>query len=191
MGGSASSLVFDYNTIRKDLEKTKTDEELLHLIVNEPFKFKLASALIYLGIIVFLVHNEETNSIERLALSDTIFAEGTKRMSTKKFEDIIIPADNHTNVIAKTIRTGEPHTTTDWKYLFLPALSAEDARFNQSGGGISFSAVYPIKTQKINGAMIFSYYQFPDRIGENQKSFMLNYTKVICDILNRQTTLPI
>ena len=100
-------------------------------------------------------------------------------VSYVKFEEIKIPADYHNgNIIAKAIQTGKPQDTTDWKFLFEPALTPEQARINQASAGIAYSAVYPF-TARGGGAMIFSYYQYASEIGEPQRKFMSEYIKLV------------
>src|SRR5207253_8708356 len=63
-------------------------------------------------------------------------ADGAVKMSEKPFADIKIPLAHKRNIIAKAIASGEPQMTADWELLFVPALSAQAARYNQAGAGI-------------------------------------------------------
>lgn len=116
--------------------------------------------------------------IDRVALSDTDLARSTTRVSVVPFEEIKIPLEHPENIIATAIRTGEPQDTIDWKFLFEPALTPEQARINQASAGIAYSAVYPLK---FNGgaAMIFSYFQYASEIGNEQRNFMEMYSKLV------------
>jgi hypothetical protein len=159
---------------------------LYKAIVNTPFTDELGAAKLFLGIVVLLLINEKTQTIDRIALSDTRLAKGTLKMSVKPFRAIKIPIDYYENVIAEALHTGQPQATSDWRYLFEPALSAEEARFNQAGGGIGYSAVYPFTNGAPAGALIFSYYQFADLIKEPHHSFMSNYTELVSSVLHSQ-----
>lgn len=143
-------------------------------IVNTPFADKLTTTQLGLGIVVLLLKNEATNTIDRIALSDTFHAEGAVNMSAKPFKEIKIPSDNPDNIIAKAIRSSRPHHTTDWKDLFTPALSVVDARFNQAGAGIECSYVYPLEYDS-GAALIFSYFVEPAKISDAHKRFMKVY----------------
>jgi len=121
--------------------------------------------------------------IERVALSDTELAKGAATMSVKRFEDIQIPLDCAENSIVKALQTGKPQSTVDWKYLFVPALTAKEARLNQAGGAIAYSAVYPLPGVGDGAALIFSYYQYPDKIGDDQARFMECYSKIVAERL--------
>jgi hypothetical protein len=151
------------------------DQQLFHQIVNAPFTYRVETAFLFLGIVVLLLINEETGMIDRVALSETELARNTTDVSYVPFNEIKIPVDDTQNIVAKAVQTGEAQDTTDWKYLFTPALTAEQARINQASGGIAYSAVWPLKARS-GGAMIFSYYQYQGEIGVMQHEFMQHYS---------------
>jgi hypothetical protein len=174
----------NYKELRKLLSAAKTEEDLAHTIVNAPMEhFKVEAAFLFLGIIVLLTVNKKQGTIDRIALSDTALAAATKQVSAKRFEDIKIPLEYQKNIIAAAIQTNEPQDTTDWRFLFEPALTKEEARINQANAGIAYSAVYPLQGLKDGGALIFSYFQYPENIGKSQKKFMEKYTKLVSDTL--------
>lgn len=172
-----------YEGLHQKLARTGTKQELYRTIVDSPFEHKVEAALLHLGIVVLLLVDPETGLINRIALSNTELAKGTTDISIKRFEDIKIPVDYPDNIIAKAIRTGKPQLTTDWKYLFAPALTPEEARFNQAGGAIACSAVYPLLGVPHGGAMIFSYYQYPEKLGSEQRKFMKSYSGAVAAAL--------
>jgi hypothetical protein len=168
----------DYNSLQQQLARATAPPDVYSAIVDTPFNFKVDMARLHLGIIVLLLLNKATGMIDRVALSNTELAKGTTDISVKRFEDIKIPADHHENFIAKAIRTQRPQLTTDWYYLFTPALNAEESRFNQAGGGIACSAIYPL-IEGVQGALIFSYFQYPEKLGSYQRQFMKTYTAIV------------
>jgi hypothetical protein len=109
-------------------------------------------------------------------------ARRTTEVSAKPFNEIKIDLDEPENIIAAAIRTNEMHDTTDWNFLFKPALTAQEARINQANAGIAYSAVYPF-TARDGGALIFSYFQYKDMVGEQQRQFMKAYTTIVNDAL--------
>ena len=131
---------------------------------------------------MLLLVNKKTGTIDRIALSQTELAKGTTDVSVKRFEDIKIPVGYDANIIAKAIKTGEPQDTGDWQYLFTPALSPDEARLNQASGGIGYSAVYPIHARD-GGALIFSYYQYPQDITSSHHEFMKMYSQLATEAL--------
>jgi hypothetical protein len=153
------------------------------VIVNSPFKYRMETVRMGLGIVVLLLCNKTDKQIHRVALSQTELAKGTTQISLKKFEDIKIPMGYAENIIAQAITTREPHMTTDWRYLFAPALAPEQARLNQAGGGIACSFVYPMFFGDDDGAMIFSYFKEPDGIGESERNFMADYAGLVAERL--------
>jgi hypothetical protein len=165
------------------LKRCDTDKDLFDAIVNAPFtSLKVETAFLFLGIIVLLLVDKASGTINRIALSNTELAKATTDVSVKKFEEIKIPLGYEKNLIAKVIKTGKPFMTSDWKYLFAPALKPAEARVNQANAGIALSAVYPLSVRD-GGAMIFSYFQYPEQIGSAQKSFMEKYTAVVSQYL--------
>lgn len=154
-------------------------EQLAATIVNAPFAYRAEMVALGIGIIVFLVANKETGQINRIALSRTELAEGTVRISQKRFEEIIVPLDYKENIISQAIHTNKPQMTDDWQYLFAPALSPEQARLNQAGGGIACSYVYPLKFDGGGGALIFSLYKFADKVGKAERDFMSGYSHAV------------
>jgi hypothetical protein len=173
-----ASTGFDYHKLAAELSAAGTDSDLFETIVNAPFSHPLPAALIFLGIIVFLQVDKAAGTINRITLSKTEQARQTTDVSVVPFHEIKIPLDYHENVIADAIASGTPSDTTDWKFLFNPALAASEARINQANAGFAYSAVYPLKSRD-GGALIFSYYQYQHEIGDKQTGFMKTYTELV------------
>ena len=134
---------------------------------------------------LLLVDAKNKKVIRRIALSQTDFAERTLDVSVIPFEKIKIRLNDQQNIISAAIREGTMQDTTDWKYLFTPALSPENARINQANAGIAYSAVYPF-TAGNGGALIFSFYQYKDLIDDVQKDFMKKYTNFVNEHLSER-----
>jgi len=183
MKSSVTSQGINYDELRRILAEAHDNADLFRLIVNAPLAYKIETTLLSLGIIVLLLVNKKTGTVDRIAISENDLARRTKHRSVKKFEEIRIPIGHRDNIIAKAIETGLPQSTTDWQYLFTPELSAEDARFNQIEGGIGYSAVYPLPGARDGGALIFSYFQYPEKIHQPQEEFMDTYSKIVADRL--------
>jgi len=175
---------FSFKELKQGLKTVKNKRDLYDKIVNLPFQYKIESALLFLGTIVLLLVNEDTKTIDRVSLSNTPFAKGSQRRSSKRFEDIKIPINHTRNIITLVVKSGKPQQTTDWKYLFVPELTAQEARLNQASSGIGFSAVYPLKTKR-GGALIFSFFQYADKIDEKHHEFMRQYSSIVEDSLNQ------
>ncbi|GAC1386916.1 MAG: hypothetical protein NVS1B7_6700 [Candidatus Saccharimonadales bacterium] len=172
---------------RKYLDEATSIDKLYQAIVNTPFIDELEAAHMFLGIVVLLLVDTQSQTINRVALSDTRLAKNTLKMTVKPFNDIKIPLGYHDNIIAEAIASGSPVGTTDWRYLFEPILTPEEARFNQAGGGIGYSAVHPILLDALQGALIFSYYQYPEQLQSTQKDFMQHYTSLVSEYLASQS----
>ncbi|MDB5163450.1 MAG: hypothetical protein JWS12_67 [Candidatus Saccharibacteria bacterium] len=183
MDGSVTLKLDDYLTALGELLKAATGEKkFFRAIVNAPFENKLASANLSLGIVVFLLVNKHDQTIDRIALSDTEPAQNAVTISEKRFEEIKIPLQHKSNSITEAIASGKPQITADWKYLFIPEMSPQAARFNQANAGIGYSVVYPLQARN-GGALIFSYYQEPTKITAKHWEFMKNYSQLVSSLL--------
>lgn len=157
-----------------------TDEkDLYETIVNAPFHNPVFTTSIDLGVVVLLLVNKQTKTIDRIALSNTPQAHGAVKMSEKPFNTIKIPVGYKGNIIAESIATGTHHHTSDWQFLFAPALSMQAARFNQAGAGVECSYVYPLLGTRNGGALIFSYYQPVANIKSRHRNFMQFYSQLV------------
>lgn len=178
-------LAVDFDRLRQILSAA-SGGELFTTLVNAPFQAnKIETAFLFLGIIVLLKVDRAEGVINRIALSDTELASRTTKVTVVPFSDIKIPLSHDENIIAKAIRTGKPQDTTDWKFLFEPALKPDQARINQASAGIAYSAVYPLTSQE-GGALIFSFFQYPQEIGSSQKKFMRQYAQLVDEVLSKE-----
>jgi hypothetical protein len=175
-----------HEELEKLLSKPTSRSSLYQEIVDGPFHNKVMSARLGLGICVLLLVNKEEGTIDRIALAKTDLAQSTLEISAKPFEEIKIPANHKDNYIARAIRRKHYMITSDWQYLFVPALTPEEARFNQAGGGIACSVIYPLDI-KGGGALIFSYYEPVDRIDKNHHHFMQSYAHLASKYLRNLT----
>ncbi len=179
----------DYKNMQKILRSASSENHLFDLAVNTPFsEYAVQTTFLFLGIIVLLMVNKKTGTIDRVALSDTDLAKRTIEVSARPFNEIKIGVNEPRNIIAQAIRTGIVKDTTDWEDLFTPALNAEQARINQSNAGIAYSSVHPINVND-GGALIFSFYQYPENIGPEQLDFMQKYSKYVEQCFNKKRTI--
>jgi hypothetical protein len=174
-----------YSRIAEIFKAAKTDQQIYNAIVEGPFHDKPITTMFGLGIVVLLLVNPKTKTIDRIAVSNNDLTRGTFEMTSKPFHLIKIPLNNRENYIAIAIRSRHYMITSDWYYLFTPELSEQDARFNQAGGGISCSAVYPLLGVPNGGALIFSFFESIDRIGPEHHSFMKKYAELAAQALKR------
>src|SRR5687767_7097737 len=113
----------NYRELKKHLDNCKTESELLNKIVNLPFEYRLQSAQLLLGIISLVFVNQKTGTIDRIALSETEFANNVKNISIIDFKDIKIDINSKENITAAAIRDQRPKDTTDWNDLLVPVIS--------------------------------------------------------------------
>jgi hypothetical protein len=174
-----------YSEFQTLFNSAKSDAELFEVIVDAPFHDKSVTTMLGLGIIVLLLVNKKSSTIDRIALAKTDMARGTLHMSSKPFNEIKIPLSNKENYIAIAVRSGQYMITSDWQYLFTPELSPEDARFNQAAGGIGCSVIYPLNGARDGAALIFSFYEPMDKITNEHHKFMKKYVSLVTNVLKR------
>lgn len=178
--GMSLSLAKDekyWQKVTSQISATNNDRELFTAIVNTPFDDKKRIVPLGLGIVVLLLNNIKDGMLDRIALSQTEQAAGAVAYSAKPFKEIRIPIDNQENVINKVITTEKWQLTDDWKDMFIPALTPEEARFNQAGAGIGCSVIYPLASRD-GGAIIFSFYLLANDIGRAHHDFMSRYVSI-------------
>lgn len=162
---------------------TKLDKvdsnKLFQSIVDLPFGNKMLTISIDLGIIVLLIENEDSNTLDRVALSNTELAKGAVKVSAKPFHEIKIPLSSKDNALVLAIKSGQHKLVSDWQFLFTPILKPEEARLNQLGASIECSLVVPLNSTRIRGAMIFSFYQPENFINEEHISFAKTYVDIV------------
>lgn len=161
--------------------KLSPHHQLFQQIVDAPFEDKFQATNLDLGIVVLLLVDHSAETIDRIALSNTEQALGAVRMSEKKFHEIRIPLHHKTNTLSVALQTQKPQHTDDWYFLFTPVLSAQSARFNQTGAAIACSFVYPLDNGK--GALIFSYYQPFIFIKPKHRKYMKQYAAQVSNQL--------
>jgi len=164
-------------------------DQLYQRIVDAPFDDKLFATSIDLGIVVLLLVNPKDKMIDRVALSNTDLARGAVKVSAKPFSDIRIPVHHKENAIARAIASNEHQLTEDWQSLFVPALTAEQARRNQAGASIESSLVWPLKL-RTGGALIFSFYQPSAYIDDDHLTFAEDYAQLVSQQLAQAPLEP-
>lgn len=172
----------DFLLITHSLDESRSRETLFKAIVNTPFNDRLHATELGLGIVVLLLVSEENGTLDRIALSDTERAAEAQKISTKPFHEIRIPLGCKDNLLVNVIDERKPLFTDDWAGMFVPELTPEEARFNQAGASIACSALYPLVpfgTEKACGALIFSYFEPLEMIGEKHRAFMKAYADTV------------
>jgi len=171
----------------KNLPGARDETELYSRIVNTPFLHRKETTLLGLGIVVLLLKNSADQTIDRIALSKTEHAAGAQAISVKKFEEIRIPLNAHNNVLAQVVLQDEYKFVTDWKYMFIPVLTAEEARLNQAGAAIDCSVIYPLSDYPEGGCMIFSFFEPLSKLTNAHHKFMAGYSTACAKALGNHT----
>lgn len=172
----------DFLLITHSLDESFSRDTLFKTIVNTPFDDRLQATELGLGIVVLLLVNSKDHTLDRVALSDTERAQEAQKISAKPFHEIRIPLDYKENLLIDVVDELKPQFTDDWAGMFVPELSPEEARFNQAGASIACSAIYPLipfGTEDAIGAMIFSYFEPLEKLGEKHRAFMRAYADTV------------
>lgn len=172
-----------YSSIEALLSAAKTDKKLFEAIVNAPFHDKFHATNFDLGMIVMALVNKKTQTIDRIAHSNTTPALDAVNASLLPFKDIKIPLNIKDNATSRAIQAQIPQHTSDWRYLFTPIMSTEAARLNQAEAGMDCSYIFPFKARD-GGVLIFSFYQISENIKKEHQDFMNKYTKLVNKILS-------
>ena len=171
--------------LRTMLAHAKNETELFYTIVNGPFLAKTKSMPLGLGHTVMVLVNNQNQTVDRVALSNTESAVGAVNFSVKAFNDIKIPLSTKNNLLVKAIETNKPQETEDWNDTFTPVLTPEEARFNQAGAGAGCTIIYPFKARS-GGAMSFSYVIPLRDIHKQHHKFMKTYTELVDHALSKR-----
>lgn len=171
-------------TYSTTLKKTQTKEDLFQAIVDTPFRHKDVYIPLGLSLMVLALVNDVSGTLDRTALSNTEPAKGAVDYSVMAFHDIKIPLSAKQNMLIKTLTTGRWHQTDDWAHTFTPALTPEEARFNQAGAGVACTIAYPINVG--SGAILsFSYFKPLWEIGEEQHIYMKKCVEIAQEALQQ------
>lgn len=180
--------ILEFDNYLKDLGtelQSASDLETLYIaIVNAPFNDKKMYVPMGLALMVLVLVNKKTNTLDRISLSNTESAHGAVDYSVKPFKDINVPLSADDNLYVSVAEHGKWRQTDDWKDTFTPILSAEEARFNQAGAAVGSTVVYPL-TAGDKGALSFSYFKPLSEINEVQHEFMNKYTTLVDEALKR------
>jgi hypothetical protein len=173
-----------YDKLALQLDKA-TPKSIYSVIANAPFKNELEMALLFLGFICVYVVDEKVNRIRLKAASDTAMYHLAVDHFSFDAKSYYLEFDkNKDNSIVRAIVKGKPQRTTDWSTLNRGKTPLEIVRLNQASSGIACSVIYPLEST-VRGALMFSYYQYPDQIGTRQEEFMRHYTKLVSKYLAR------
>lgn len=173
-----------FSELSEILASAQTDESLFKVIVDAPFLNKKMSVPMGLALMVLVMINTKTETLDRISLSDTESAHGAVNYSVKAFKDINVPLTAKDNMYVSVAELGKWQHTDDWKDTFTPILSPEEARFNQAGAAVGSTVVYPLSARD-KGALSFSYFKPLRDINEVQHVFMRTYSGMVDDALNR------
>lgn len=174
-----ASVTDDYfKSLELQLRKSKTLAKLNEAVISAPFIDPRVPTYFGLGIIGFLIVNPD-RMVELVSLTKNEMSRGIFRMSSRPLDKIKIPLDYSNNFVIKALRENHYMITSDWQYLFNPALSAQQARFVQAGGGIACSVVYPLSNIEPRRVLVFSFYEAIQRIGAEHHNFMGRYASLV------------
>ncbi|MCL4367090.1 GAF domain-containing sensor histidine kinase [Patescibacteria group bacterium] len=131
-------------------------------------------------IVVLALVNEENETLDRIAISQTDEARKALMVSPVPFKDIIIPLIDTNNLLIKSLQTRTVYSTNDWYQILRPTYKPEDATRVQKAVGIKTSMIYPVVTQgKSIGVIIFSMIKDYRDVSEEEKDVLSGFTDLV------------
>jgi signal transduction histidine kinase len=157
------------------LDFDKTVQTIADSILVELGYLKLGYRIVVLALV-----NKETNTLERISISQTEEAKRALENTPVPFHDIRIPMTQTDNVCITCMQDNAPKIVTDWSYMFSPSYSAQEAKRMQSIVGIKTSIIYPISYHgEIRGIMIFSLIKDQKDIRDEERQLIRGLTDVV------------
>jgi len=121
-------------------------------------------------IVVLALVDKNTNTLKRVALSQTEEAWKTREVSKVPFDQITIPMEAGQNSCIKAIIENRPQITHYFPDILTPPLTPENALESQKNAGIKTSMVYPLNVRgKTIGIMIFSMTKGEEEVTAEEK----------------------
>lgn len=131
-------------------------------------------------IIVLTLVDEKKQVLKRISLSRTEEARKAIEASCVPFHDIDIPLNANKNILIQTLKTKNPHVTHNWKDIFIPVLSEEDALKNQHAANIKTSMTYPVVVRgKAIGVLIFSMVKNESAVSAEERNLIAGFTEIV------------
>ena len=165
----------------------KGNKAFRQAVVDAPFENRLEMVLLFLGFIVFYLVDEAKQTVHFISASDTEYYHHSVDGYSFNMKDYALSLDDSENSIVQAITSGQPVGTANWDTMRRPRVDVGIARSNQASGGIGYSMIYPF-TGKVRGALMYSYFQEHEAMGEQQPAFMKQYTQLVSDILEAKAT---
>jgi hypothetical protein len=172
---TADPTTIDYDSLAA-LLAAATPSQNSTAIVNAPFHDKVSMAYLFLGFIGLYIVDEDKQQLQLVAVSGTEeYERAVEGYDFNPADYQLCLKDNQQNTLVKAVESGLPQDNTDWASLRRKDKSPAIVRLNQANSGIAYSAIYPFHASQ-RGALMYSYYQYPDKIDISQRTFMQKYT---------------
>ncbi len=137
-------------------------------------------------IIVLALINEQTGTLDRIAISETEEARKALQITPVPFHEITIPLTEDKNVSIAAIKTGQMQITDNWYNLLRPVYKPEEAVKVQEIVGIKVSVVYPLISQgKPIGVLIFSMKKDYSQVSEEEKDVLEGFKDLVALAVQR------
>lgn len=164
------------------LEAPKDAAGFYDAVVQAPFVYKREMALSFLGFITMFVLEPKTKVVSAVATTNNEHYKLAVANYDFCLADYKLPLSAKGNTVVQAITSGKPVSSDNWDSFRRPEVEAGHARLNQATSGIGYSVVYPL-TGKVQAALMFNFFQFPEAIGEIQQVFMERYSELVSTVL--------
>ncbi len=175
--------VVDYELL-SSIIASALEESRYKAVVEAPFGDKINMAFLFLGFICLYIVDEKKGEVQLKAASGTEQYRLAVERYNFKLSDFHLRFDaDKDNTIVQAIASGKPQGTADWVTLSRKHKSAEAVRLNQANSGIAYTAIYPFSSS-VRGALMYNFYQYPDKIDGEQRAFMKKYTDLVSTFIS-------
>ena len=131
-------------------------------------------------ILVLTLVDKNTQTLKRIALSQTPEAQRAMGASPVPFEKIEIPLHAEDNLLIRALKDNKVYITHFWPDIFRPVLSDEAALRNQAAAGIKTSMLFPLTARgEVIGVMIFSLVKGEEEVSQEEKDLIERFTDIV------------
>jgi signal transduction histidine kinase len=163
------------NVILNTLDFNQVVKNSVNSVFNELGYLDLGYRIVVLSLI-----NEQEETLERIAISQTEDAKKALLATRVPFSKIIIPLNEADNLCVKAISTKSVYATTYWYDILRPVSNEADAAILQRKVGIKTSMIYPVFANgRAIGSIIFSMVKKYEEVTDREKELLAGFVDLV------------
>ncbi len=162
-------------TILNSLDFNEVVKKSVNTVLDELGYLKFGYRIIVLALV-----DGQTQTLRRIAISQTEEATKALAITPVPFKDIVIPLSELENLSIKALNSKTVLSTNEWYDILRPVYTPEEAVSVQKAIGIKSSMVYPIFTRgRPLGILIFSMVKDVSEVTEEEKTLIGGFTDLV------------